>query len=171
MIGSRPWCIHLRITILAEKRGEVRPPEMRRDRRTRASHTWQRVKSAKGESQREIERERERERERETKRGGERMHLPLARAHHIDLRHSIMFPLHRWPMQARRWTSARCNGGNSCRVNGALTVSLALRVSHAWRSEKKGPIGCPDGQMDRRTDGRTNKWTNVRTYVYVRYVH
>jgi len=47
------------------------------------------------ESERDRERERERERERDKEGWRERMHLPLARAHHIDLRHSIMFPLHR----------------------------------------------------------------------------
>jgi len=72
-------------------------------------------------------------------------------------------------MQARRWTSARCNGGNSCRVSGALTASLALRISHAWRSEKRGPVGRMDEHTKERTRTRTNEQTyertNERTYV------
>jgi len=46
-------------------------------------------KAGKG-KEKKGERERERERERE-----ERVHLSLARVHRVDLRHSIMFSLHR----------------------------------------------------------------------------
>lgn len=87
---------------------------------------------------------------REGEEAREKVRLPLAQVHRVDLRHSIMFPLRRWPMQARRWTSARCTG-NFCRVNGALT-SVVLRSFHTREGAKKGA---------ERTNERINERTGV----------